>query len=557
MTRIACLRVAQFVAAAHERCEPALRERPLLVVAGRLPSTRVVDANLLARSDGVRPGITYAEAVARCPAGVVRERSDVRVAAAYQALLDAALGVSPRVESMGGPELAPQPPQRSAAPRQSRGAPRPRGPEDETVCAVYVELDGLERLFGDETSLARRLIRAARMVGLVATVGVAGSRTAARVAADAGDAEGHARITIVPPGEDRAWLRAIPVTAIALSAPRAKVPLLETQLVETLRRWGITTLGELGDLPRGGVVARLGRAGREAHDQALGHDGDPFRPYTPPPFWQEAQDVDWEITSWGELAPVLGAVLERLCARFEVAHVAADSLEIRLQLASGGHDTRAVSLAAPTNDVAPMLALIALDLEARGPLGPVTGVAVNASTVRPEAAQGGLWHPPSPALRDVAATLARLAVLVGRERVGSPRVEDSHRPDAFRMEGFSSVEASGPPRERDGPPWERDGPPWERSITAPLGFRRLRPPRPIEVQCVDDAPARLTLCDQAGGVSTMEIVVCAGPWRMSGDWWDVGVWAREEWDAVLADGMLCRLVLDRVANAWHLDGAYD
>ena len=508
--RIACVRVPHFHAAAHERCEPSLRERPLVVVEGRLPSTRVIDANPAAWDHGIRAGIPYAEAVARCPSSVVRERSSVRVEAARQALLDAAWSVSPRVED---------------------GTIGPSADAvDPSTGLVYVELGGLERLFGDETSIAHRVLRATRAVGLPATVGVAGSRTAARLAA------AHAtRSTIVPPGEDRAWLAAVPVTALCILPP----------LVDTLRTWGITTLGELAALPRDGVSGRLGPAGLDAHDRARGEDREPFRPYTPPPFWDEAQGVDWEITSWAELSAVLGSVLERLCARLEVVHLAADTLDVRLELASGGHDTRPVSLAAPSTDVKSMLALIGLDLETLPPAAPVVAVSVSAGTVRPEAAQGVLWRLPSPGLRDVAATLARLTVLVGREAVGSPRLEDSHRRDAFRMEGFSSdpgVTLATSPL----------------SSTAPLGFRRLRPPRPIDVESADDgAPMRLTLRDQAGGVSTLEIAVSAGPWRLSGDWWDVGGWARDEWDAVLTDGMLCRLVHDRLAKAWYIDGAYD
>ncbi len=49
----------------------------------------------------------------------------------------------------------------------------------------------------------------------------------------------------------------------------------------------------------------------------------------------------------------------------------------------------------------------------------------------------------------------------------------------------------------------------------------------------------------------------AGPWRLSGAWWDTDGWAREEWDALLADGTLCRLAYDRVASAWLLEGIYD
>ena len=48
-----------------------------------------------------------------------------------------------------------------------------------------------------------------------------------------------------------------------------------------------------------------------------------------------------------------------------------------------------------------------------------------------------------------------------------------------------------------------------------------------------------------------------GPWRISGEWWDTRVFARDEWDVALGDGMICRLAHDRLSNRWYLDGAYD
>jgi protein ImuB len=53
------------------------------------------------------------------------------------------------------------------------------------------------------------------------------------------------------------------------------------------------------------------------------------------------------------------------------------------------------------------------------------------------------------------------------------------------------------------------------------------------------------------------VVTCAGPWRLSGEWWDVGGWARDEWDVALDDGTLCRIALDLRAGGWFLDAVYD
>ncbi len=85
MTRVACVWVDAFVAAAAERAEPALREHPLAVVTGAAPATRVVEANAPARERGIRPGIPDAAAVARCPQLIRRPVSPARAEAARRA----------------------------------------------------------------------------------------------------------------------------------------------------------------------------------------------------------------------------------------------------------------------------------------------------------------------------------------------------------------------------------------------------------------------------------------------------------------------------------------
>ena len=268
VSRVACVWVDAFAAAAAERAEPALRERPMAVVTGAAPATRIVEANAAAREHGIRAGIPEAEAVARCPGLLRRPASPACVEAARRALLDACYGVSPRLE-----DLAPG--------------------------LVHVDVAGLGRLIGGDAAIAERLHRAARAVGLPARVGIAGTRAAARIAARAG-------LGIVAAGGETQALAAVPV--IALEWPE--------DVAQALARWGVATLGELAVLPRAGLAARLGAAGLAAHDLARGVDDPaPWTSWTPPPFWEEAQELDWDIDALGPLMTVLARVVERLTVR--------------------------------------------------------------------------------------------------------------------------------------------------------------------------------------------------------------------------------------------------
>jgi protein ImuB len=494
VSRLACVRVPWFAAAVIVRCEPTLAERPLVVVQGTPPAARVVEANAAARERGVASGMMEAHARALCPEVVRRPFVEARVASAQHALLTAVLGVSPRVED-AGPGLA------------------------------YAEIQGLARLVGDDAAVGERLVRLVRDVGLEARVGIADGRTAARVASYEAT-----RVTVVPAGRDAASLAPAPLDRLDL--PEA--------VVTPLRRWGIADLGALAALPRDALAARLGPAGFLAHDLATGVDATPFHPWTPPPFWEEAQGLDWEVHDLGALGVVLEVVLARLAARLAAVHLAADEIDVRLGLVSGAHHERTVALAHPTRDVDLMLALLRLDLERRPPPAAVIDVALSVRPVVARAGQSGLWQPPAMAERDLAALLARLVRLVGADNVGSPALDDSYRPDAITLGPFTPPDAGA------------DDDTTAVTSDAPLALRRLRPPAVVAVVIDDERPTRVTR-----GTTATRVVTCAGPWRVSGEWWDTRGWARDEWDLLLDDGTLCRLAHDHVSGRWLLDGVYD
>src|SRR5919197_2452639 len=332
---------------------------------------------------------------------------------------------------------------------------------------------------------------ATRDVGLPARIGVAGTRTTARIAARAG-------LGTIATGDEAHALAAVPISA--LEWPE--------DIAHAFARWGVATLGELAALPRGGLSARLGAPGLAAHDLARGVDDPrPWQSWSPPPFWEEAQELDWEIDALGPLVAVLARVVDRLTARLSAAYLVADALELRLALAGGGHDARTLAFACPMDAPGPLLALLEHDLAARPPHAPVTAVAVQARAIPRRAVGGELGRSAPPAERDLATVLARLVTLVGADAVGAVALADSHRPDAFVA---AQLEPDAVAETRDG------------AREAMLALRRLRP-----------------------------------PWRVSGEWWDAGAWARDEWDVALSDGAVCRLARDLISGEWYLDGVYD
>jgi protein ImuB len=391
--------------------------------------------------------------------------------------------------------------------------------EDGGPGIVYLDLGGLEKLWGGEEEIARRLHRAARERGAVARVGVAGSRAGARFAARAGG-----DITIVPSGRDARWLGPAPLALLGLGP----------EMAARLGRWGVRTLGELADLPAGGLAERLGGEGPRLQRLARGEDATPLRLWTPPPVFEESADCPWGVETLEPLGDLVAGLAEMLCARLRRHELSAGAFEWACRLAGRAVHEGACAPAAPLTDPAAIAALLRASLAARPPDAAVEAITLRVRPVRVGAIQPRFDEPPRPSPRLLTATLARLSALVGARSIGSPALLDSHRPDAHQITPFALV--------------SRDALVLSSSPT--LAVHRLRPPLPAAVALAAGAPAHLRAAGLAG-----RVIAGAGPWRVSGEWWTDAPFVQDEWDVELDDGTLCRLARD--GRGWRLEAIYD
>ncbi len=430
--RLACLFVPLFPLAARLRSEPNLAGETVVLLEGNGTAARVVAASRPARRAGIRPGQTLSQARALVPKLVARARDRESECASQDALADVAETFSPRVESPGGG-------------------------------VVYLDATGLERHFPTEKELARALAAAAQKAGLPARVGLARSKLAARIAAEASTDEP----TIVADGEEPRFLAPLPLARLA--------PHLD--VAEALARWGIRSIGELARLPEAEIASRLGRLGQELHETACGYDPHPLVPRLPPPLFREAMELEWPVVTLEPFLFLAHAALERLSKRLESHGLAATKLELELGLEPDGHDLRTIDLPAPTRDPKTLLTLTRLGLEARPPGAPVSRFGFVAHPDRPRRAQLTLFGPPALSPDKLATTIARLAALLGADRVGSPRPADSHSPGS----GFTVDFAPPPPPDLRRP---------ARKGRGLLAVRVLRPAVPLEVVVAEDVPQR-------------------------------------------------------------------
>lgn len=136
------------------------------------------------------------------------------------------------------------------------------------VCAFAAR--GPARYFGGETIVARKIIAAARDIGVACRVGVAEGLRAAQLAAMSAGQEPELtgqgpEITVVPPGGTREFLAGLDVSVLD-----------GADLAQLLRRLGVRTLGDLAALPATDVASRFGAIGEAAHRLARGADERPL-----------------------------------------------------------------------------------------------------------------------------------------------------------------------------------------------------------------------------------------------------------------------------------------
>jgi protein ImuB len=284
------------------------------------------------------------------------------------------------------------------------------------------------------------------------------------------------------------------------------------------------------------------------------------------------------------LAFLLGRLLEQLCARLQACALATQELRLCLELENGWQTEdlstnnggtrprraqarlfqRTLRLPVPLLDSRTFLKLLQLDLKAHPPGAPIVKIHLATESVRPRAAQNGLFLPPSPEPEKLELTLARIAGIVGEDKVGSLELLDTHRPEGFRMQRFAPGEPRGlkPVYFKSavctGLKLSTQDQNIEASCDLVTALRIFRPPVGVVVTMQDGKPAFIN-CPKSKAMQG-EILWAAGPWRSSGDWWEQEGWARDEWDiAMLGETSIAlyRLVRDRLGGRWFLEGTYD
>lgn len=345
-------------------------------------------------------------------------------------------------------------------------------------------------------------------------------------------------------------------------------------ILTILHKWGIHTLGQLAALDKEQLAARLGPQAIRMWERANGQSNRVLKLIRPPESFEENFEFENEIETAEPLLFILRRFLEQLAVRLAAIYLVTKELTLRITFANSrqvrhGTDSsdwrnepavagkqsyeRVFKIPQPTNDVDLLFRMLQTHLENFRSEHPIIAVALSARPIKPAGEQFGLFETTLRNPHQLSETLARLTALLGTDRVGTPVLEETHRPDAFRMEPFSwaAVESAVPSGESSHA---------LRTAHATAALRRFRPAVSATVLLDQDKPAHVRSSDMHG-----KIIDERGPYFLSGNWWDEKSWVRAERDFQLEGGELLRCHesdpptpgYGAAMGIWKVDGIYD
>jgi protein ImuB len=406
----------------------------------------------------------------------------------------------------------------------------------EQTCSntVVFSIAPLRKLIGSPHQIASEICRAGHEQKLEANLAIASNPDTAILLA-----RHFAGVTLVTPGEEKFKIASIPIAALFSH----DIP-VDAKLLETLHQWGLKNCEDLAALPEIGVSERLGPPGVYLRKLACGTLERPLRTSAPLTNYEENMELEYPLDTLEPLLFLLASVLNDLCRRLRSQSMAARTLKAQFELEQHAPYQCELEFPVPLEESQTLLKLLQLHLERHPPEAAVVAFTLRVEPAEPKRVQGGIFLPPTPPADKLQITLARIKALVGKENVGTPRLLNTHRPDAFEMSSWSTPTTQSLQQnvKQQSQPQQM----------LRLAMRLFRPALHARVRVIASAPKDVV----APGVKG-KVIQCAGPWKTSGEWWASTAWTREEWDVALDDGALYRIYQRMQTHEWYVHGVYD
>lgn len=277
-----------FFAAVEQLDHPEWRGRPV-IVGGRAEGRGVVStASYEARQFGVHSAMASARAEQLCPN---------------------AIWASPRFERYQ--EIA----------TAVRGIFRDETPfvQPVSIDEAYLDVSPGRVTAEDPVEIAKRIRRRVAELGVTASVGVATSKTVAKIASDFEKPDG---LTVVRPGTEAAFLAPLPVRAMGGIGPRS---------AERLLAHGVGTLGDVARLDAETAEALMGSQGPSLALRARGFDDSPVRINDPAKSISAERTFAVDVRTPAEVEDALLSLAARVGRRLRRKGIAGRTVTVKLR----------------------------------------------------------------------------------------------------------------------------------------------------------------------------------------------------------------------------------
>jgi DNA polymerase-4 len=279
-----------FLVSVERSLNPDLRGRPVVVGGLADGSGTVAAASPEARDAGVRPGLSIERARRLCPQGVFRPGDLETYARFSQDVTAILLGASRRVERPSSDEAFVD------LTRDSGSAPHP-------VAAAEAIKDEIQR-----------------RLGLDASLGLASSRLAARIASTWARPRG---LLVVLPGYEASFVARQPI---------AFLPELPPHLERALSAGDVKTIGDVAAADAGRLASLVGEPAAVRLQRAARCEGEEAVALAAPPTWlQEDAPVRDRASDRAALADLVAALARRAARRLRPFGLAAGTLTVEVR----------------------------------------------------------------------------------------------------------------------------------------------------------------------------------------------------------------------------------
>jgi len=298
-----------FYASVEQRDCLAYRGRP--VVVGALPGKRgvVAAANYQAREFGIHSAMPIAEAYRRCPAAVFVRPDMERYRRVSREIFEILGTITPIVEPV-------------------------------SVDEAYLDLGGLEKLFGSPETIGREIKRRIHEgTGLTASVGIGPNRLIAKLGSEHRKPDG---LTIVPPEQVEAFLAPMPIS---------KLRGLGRQTHKIFSRLGIETVRQLRAIPLPYLEQHVGRQiAIKFHSQAHGMGSADVTPGRQRKSISKETTFQDNLTNHAAIRDVLRSLAAEVAATARREGLSGSVVTLKVRFEGFETHTRQHRLNSPTHD---------------------------------------------------------------------------------------------------------------------------------------------------------------------------------------------------------------